>query len=102
MAPDARFHRDQSPQHKTAKIEFHKQRDTTDEPRNHDKHRQLSVGRVSQECDVVPEVRQEAKNHQRVQTTEDKPCQCSYPQPSGQVPRSQPESSKDRTIMGGP
>src|SRR4029079_28766 len=102
MAPDARFHCDQAPQYKTAKIEFHEQRDTTDEPRNHDKHGQLSVGRVSQERDVISEGRQEAKNHQRVQTTEDKPCQCSYPQPSGKVPHFQPESSKDRTVMDSP
>src|SRR5215475_14208689 len=100
--PESGFQTHESPQQKTAKIEFYEQRDADNEPWNHDKHGQLSVGCIRQECDVIAESGNETKNHYGVQAAEDQPRQDSYPYTWSKLPRLQPEPNEERMIVGSP
>src|SRR5262245_15119178 len=100
--PESGFQAHESPQQKTAKIEFYEQRDAGNEPWNHDKHGQLSVGCLRQECNVIAESGDETKNHYRVQAAEKQSRQDSQPYTRSKLPRLQPEPNEGRMIVGSP
>src|SRR5262249_58301875 len=102
MPPESGFQAHESPQQKTAKIEFYEQRDADNEPWNHDKHGQLSVGCMRQECDVIAKSGNETKDHYGVQAAEDQPRQDSHPYTWSKLQRLQPEPNEERMIVGNP
>ncbi len=84
--PQARLEFSEPSQEKAAEIQFHDDRNTADEPRDHEQERNLAMWCRLEEGDVVAKIGIGRQNHERIQETENEPGQESPAQADQDVP----------------